>query len=86
MKICPSCGSELDDDLSFCPADGSPLLDQEDPGEADAGIGDETVVMGSDEPAEEAPDEGVGDATVVMGDVTKDEIETVISCVAPFAA
>ncbi|MCO6509889.1 MAG: TonB family protein [Aridibacter famidurans] len=76
MKVCPSCGSELSEDLSFCPSDGSPLLSKEET-ETEGDIGEKTVVMGHDEFDEEetvAPDrsgdEGasVGDATLVMSE------------------
>ncbi len=69
MKICPSCGSELADDLAFCPSDGSPLLSEEEEPEADdEPVGEATVVM--------SDSEGIGDATVFMGD-DDDEEETV---------
>ncbi|QQS40913.1 MAG: TonB family protein [Acidobacteriota bacterium] len=76
MKVCPSCGSELSEDLSFCPSDGSPLLSKEET-ESEGDIGERTVVMGQEEFDEEetvAPDrhgdEGgsVGDATLVMSE------------------
>lgn len=67
MKVCPSCGSELADELSFCPSDGSPLLSEEEESEptAQEDIGEATIVM---------PD--VGEATIVMGSEESEEIET----------
>jgi TonB family protein len=72
MKICPSCGSELSDDLSFCPSDGSPLLSEEETPESsvEEGIGEKTVVM--------SEDAGLGEKTVFMGAEEHEEIETVI--------
>lgn len=76
MKVCPSCGSELSEDLSFCPSDGSPLLSKEET-ETESDIGEKTVVMGQDEFGEEetvaperpgATEGSVGDATLVMSE------------------
>lgn len=86
MKICPSCGSELSDDLSFCPSDGSPLLSEEEEPEVESSepeVGDKTLVM-SDEP--EFGDETVampgndvaGEKTVFMGGEESEEVETEI--------
>ncbi|HUF02937.1 MAG TPA: energy transducer TonB [Aridibacter sp.] len=78
MKVCPSCGSELSEDLSFCPSDGSPLLSKEE-SEGEGDVGEKTVVMGHDEHEKEetvVPDrpsdtEGsVGDATLVMSEAS----------------
>lgn len=69
MKVCPSCGSELAEELGFCPADGSPLLSKEATENEGPSIGEETVVM---------PDDGgIGDATVVMSHDETTEEETV---------
>lgn len=84
MKICPSCGSELPDELSFCPQDGSPLLSEEEetgsPEEYSpvAGdIGEATIVMGEEEIETVVPDredegtvdEPQGEATLVMSEL-----------------
>lgn len=77
MKVCPSCGSELADELSFCPSDGSPLLSEEEP---ESDIGEKTVVMSDETDVGEKtvvmPD--AGDATVMMGHDEFDEEETVV--------